>query len=150
MEQKHKFTTEGIPAEVVGKLQQDIDSMQGVKEGKYQLVYISPESLLSNPQWHNILLSPVYPHHLLWIVVDEARTVECMASDYFVLNIPWSRVHATRNARPSPHLSVCVQQGAWCQASLPDGILLHSCILINKLYLLTEYRIFSLFVHQFL
>ena len=48
MEQREKFATQGIPAEFVGELQQDIDSMQGVKEGKHQLVYISPKSLLSN------------------------------------------------------------------------------------------------------
>ena len=75
MEQRQKFTTDGIPAEFVGELQQDLDAMQGVKDGKYQLLYISPESLLSNPQWRNMLLSTTYRKNIVGLVVDEAHCV---------------------------------------------------------------------------
>ena len=75
MEQRQKFTTDGIPAEFVGELQQDLDAMQGVKDGKYQLLYISPESLLSNPQWRNMLLSTTYRKNIVGFVVDEAHCV---------------------------------------------------------------------------
>ena len=56
MEQRAKFTGRGIATEFVGELQQDVDAMEGVKKGKTQLLFISPESLLRNPQWREMLL----------------------------------------------------------------------------------------------
>ena len=46
MEQRSKYTTQGVCSEFVGEL--------------VQLLFISPESLLSNPQWREMLLLPVH------------------------------------------------------------------------------------------
>ena len=75
IDQKNKFSPRGIATEFVGELQQDLDAMKGVKEGKYQLLYISPESLLRNPQWRERLLSHAYQENLVGIVVDEAHYI---------------------------------------------------------------------------
>ena len=75
MEQRDKFCTRGISAEFVGELQQDISSMKGVESGRYQLVYISPEALIRNPQWRDMLLSRPYKENLVAFVVDEAHCI---------------------------------------------------------------------------
>ena len=60
MEQRSKYTTQGVCSEFVGELQQDIETMTNIRKGLVQLLFISPESLLSNPQWREMLLLPVY------------------------------------------------------------------------------------------
>ena len=75
MEQRDKLCTRGLTAEFVGELQQDISAMKGVKAGQYQIVYISPEALLLNPQWREMLLSRVYKENLVAFVVDEAHCI---------------------------------------------------------------------------
>ena len=75
MEQCSKFTMKGISAEFIGQLQQDILAMRSVKSGKFQLLYISPESLLNNPQWREMLLQKVYQQNVVAFVVDEAHCI---------------------------------------------------------------------------
>ena len=60
---------------VSGELQQDVDALEGVKKGQFQLLYISPESLLRNPQWRELLLSKMYSENLVALVIDEAHCV---------------------------------------------------------------------------
>ena len=60
MEQRSKFTVKGIRAEFVGQLQHAILALTAVKHGKFQLLYVSPECMLSNPQWKEMLLLLVY------------------------------------------------------------------------------------------
>ena len=55
MEQRSKFSVKGVSSEFVGELQHDVKAMRGVKSGAFQLVYISPESLLQNPQWRDMV-----------------------------------------------------------------------------------------------
>ena len=40
------------------------------------VVYISPESLICNPMFRNMLLSPVYKEKLVALVIDEAHCVK--------------------------------------------------------------------------
>ena len=62
---------DGISAKFVG-VQQD---MALVKETKVQLLYISPEALLQNCQWREMLLSQPYRENLVAIAVDEAHCI---------------------------------------------------------------------------
>ena len=75
MEQREKFTTQVITAEFASELQQDLDALHGVREGKYQLVYISLESLLSNAQWKSTLLSTVYQRKFVALIIDKAHCI---------------------------------------------------------------------------
>ena len=44
--------------------------------GNYQLVYCSPESLLTDNRWRDMLQSPIYCERLVGLVVDEAHCVK--------------------------------------------------------------------------
>ena len=44
--------------------------------GKYQLMYMSPEALITDERWRDMLLSPVYSEHLVGLVVDQAHCVK--------------------------------------------------------------------------
>lgn len=61
--------------EFIGELQQDLQNMALVREGKVQLVYISSESLLQNSQWRTMLLSLPYQINLVAIAADEAHCI---------------------------------------------------------------------------
>lgn len=58
----------------------DDESIGEVCIGKYQLVYISPESIINNYQWHDMLANPVYQKHLVGLIVDEAHCVKKWAT----------------------------------------------------------------------
>ena len=75
IDQTEKFKSWGIAAEFVGEVQQDLEVMRDVKQGQIQLLYISPESVLRNPQWREMLLSTVYQENIVAVVVDEAHCV---------------------------------------------------------------------------
>ena len=75
MEQRAKYTAKGLCSEFVGELQQDVESMVNIRKGLVQLLFISPESLLSNPQWREMLQLPVYQERMVALVVDEAHCV---------------------------------------------------------------------------
>ena len=72
MEQRTKFSVRGMSSEYI---QQDIEAMDRVIRGMVQLLYVSPESILSNPQWRDMLLLPVYQKKVVALVVDEAHCI---------------------------------------------------------------------------
>ena len=75
MEQRTRFSHRGLSVEFLGELQTDPLSMRNVKEGEVQLRYVSPECILRNPRWREMLLSAVYQRELTAIVVDEAHCI---------------------------------------------------------------------------
>ena len=40
-------------------------------DGVYQLVFLSPEALLSNKTWRDTVPSPVYQENLVAVIIDE-------------------------------------------------------------------------------
>ena len=76
------YSTKRICCEFVGELKQDIEVITTVQKGHAQLLFISPESLLSNPQWRDMLLLPVYQNKVVALIVDEAH---CIAMWYVSL-----------------------------------------------------------------
>ena len=44
--------------------------------GNYQLVYCSPESLLTDNRWRDMLQNPIYCERFVGLVVDEAHCVK--------------------------------------------------------------------------
>ena len=57
MDQKAKFLTVVVSTEFVGEAQTDHDAIRCVTS---ELVFISPESRIENPQFRNMLLSQCY------------------------------------------------------------------------------------------
>ena len=68
IDQQEKFSLRGVSAEFVGEAQ-DENCINKVLQGKVQLVYISPESLLNNCSFRNMLLSPTYKIKLRALVM---------------------------------------------------------------------------------
>ena len=84
IDQRQKFTPKGLKVEFVGEAQTDESCIKAVLQGKIQLVYISPESLLNNRSFRNMLLSPTYKAKLCALVVDEAHCVRTWGDKFRV------------------------------------------------------------------
>ena len=54
----------------------DDNTEADITEGKYQLVFFSPEALLCEERWLDMLMSPLYQENLVAFVVDEAHCVK--------------------------------------------------------------------------
>jgi bloom syndrome protein len=76
MDKKEKFSPKGISTNFVGEDQMDQEAITNIMNGEIQLVYISPESLICNPKYRNMLLSTTYQERLVALVVDEAHCVK--------------------------------------------------------------------------
>ena len=76
LDQKNRFTLRGIKTEFVGGAQADEQAVEAVINGQVQLVYISPESLLQNHRYRNMLKSAVYQEKMIGFVIDEAHCVK--------------------------------------------------------------------------
>ena len=77
-----------------------------VCDGVYQLVFLSPEALLSNETWRDSVPSPVYQENLVAVVIDEFYQHSCHVTlGSNVTNyIPfWNEnlAHVTRRIFPS-------------------------------------------------
>ena len=70
------FQTKGIKAAFVGKDQTDESIKSDVVAGEYSLVYISPESMLTNLRYREMFRSTVYQENLVCLAIDEAHCVE--------------------------------------------------------------------------
>jgi len=73
IDQWDKFTKKGIQVEFVGWGQEDTAA---VVNGDIQSVYVSPESLLCNFKFCNMLLSDKYKKNLRTLVIDEVHRIK--------------------------------------------------------------------------
>jgi len=76
IDQREKFKQKGIRVEFVGEAQTDDQVTQDAINGNIQLLYISPENLLKNKQFHGMLHSARYKENMKALVVDEAHCVK--------------------------------------------------------------------------
>ena len=76
MEQSERFSSIGITSEFVGEAQLDPSVRQRVLRGLVPLVFISPEKIICNTQYRNMLLTPNYKRHLIAVTVDEAHCIK--------------------------------------------------------------------------
>lgn len=72
---KEEFTPTKVSVEFVGEAQDDDAVVKKVLKGDIQLVYISPESILNNKRYRDMLHKSSYQQRLVAIVVDEAHCV---------------------------------------------------------------------------
>lgn len=80
MDQKNKLVPRNIVAEYVGDAQDDPSAVSAVLKGQIQLLLISPESILMNPIYRNMLLTKVYKNSLVALVIDEAHCVKTLVN----------------------------------------------------------------------
>ena len=60
IDQRNKFMPRGISTEFVGASQVDKMAISSVMKGEVQLIYISPECLITNKMYRRMLQSNVY------------------------------------------------------------------------------------------
>ena len=75
MDQVRKYYDQGLTTQFVGEAQEDWSVTARVLDGEYQLLYISPEALLRNRLWKEMLCTTKYRDNLVALVVDEAHCV---------------------------------------------------------------------------
>ena len=79
----------GLTAGFVSSVPDDQDMRKAVYDGKYQIVFISPESLFTGRRWREMLKDEPYRSNLIAFVVDEAHCVKkwlVFSSDTFQCN----------------------------------------------------------------
>ena len=76
LDQVTKFKNRGLLTAHVGMYPKDLKVKFDFAEGKYQLVYMSPDSLLMNLTWQEMFRFRVYRDNLAGLVVDETHLVE--------------------------------------------------------------------------
>ena len=76
VDQREKLKAKNVNVEFIGEAQMDYSVKDKVIQGKIELVFISPESILCNSNYRNMLRSSVYKHNLVAIAVDEAHCVK--------------------------------------------------------------------------
>lgn len=82
MDQRAKYTPTGMQAEFVGEAQTDPAIKDKVLRGKVQLVFITPESIISSSVYRKMLMSGVYTEKLVAVVVDEAHCVKTWGDQF--------------------------------------------------------------------
>ena len=73
-DQVDSFKKKGIRSVYVSPT--DEEAKLSVLSGEFQLVYISPETLITDRQWRKILESSFFSENLVGLVVDEAHCVK--------------------------------------------------------------------------
>lgn len=82
MDQCSKFTAHGLKAEFLGEAQSDQDAMKRVLDGEAQLVFITPENIMMNSRYRDVLMSEIYKKNLVAMVVDEAHCVKTWGDQF--------------------------------------------------------------------
>ena len=75
-EQTQRFCKVGIASGFVGESQKDSAVRWKVLNGLLDLVYISPENIICNAQYRDMLLTSNYKERLVGVAVDEAHCVK--------------------------------------------------------------------------
>ncbi|XP_035691319.1 ATP-dependent DNA helicase Q-like SIM [Branchiostoma floridae] len=81
-DQVERLQRRGISAAYIGETQKDPEIKRGVVEGKYSLVFASPEALLNSKTWRGMLTSSTYREKLVAMTVDEAHCVTTWGKEF--------------------------------------------------------------------
>ncbi len=103
MNQTAKFSPRDLSTDVVGEGQVDREATMWVLSGLMQLVFISPESIIENPCFRNMLLTTPYKERLVALVIDEAHCVKNWGDEF---RVDFARIRELRSLVPIV-LSMC-------------------------------------------
>ena len=81
-DQKAKYSPRGLKVDFVGEAQTDVLCKRRVLKGKVQLVFITPENIIENRTYRDILLLPVHQEKLIALVIDEAHCVKTWGDQF--------------------------------------------------------------------
>ena len=82
MDQCAKYCPKGLDVEFIGETQTDKLRKERVLKGKVQLVYATPESIIENRKYREMLLSPLYQENLVALAVDEVHCVKSWGDQF--------------------------------------------------------------------
>lgn len=82
MDQSTKYNSCGLKAEFIGSTQTNALSKSKVLKGEVQLVFATPEVIIQNTTYRNMLLSPHYKERLVCVAVDEAHCVKVWGEQF--------------------------------------------------------------------
>lgn len=75
-DQVDAFQGRGLSAAFCGSHQKDPETLDRIRAGCYQLVYITPEALVNSTVYRNMLLESVWQDNLIAYVIDEAHCIK--------------------------------------------------------------------------
>lgn len=81
MDQRAKYTPFGLNVEFIGEAA-DRSAHEKVIKGEIQLVFITPESIISKAVYRDMLMSPKYQDKLVALTVDEAHCVKTWGDQF--------------------------------------------------------------------
>jgi len=61
---------------VCGDTANDHEMLSNVASGKYQLVFFTPEVLLNNKRWREVISNDTYTRRLKALAIDEAHCIK--------------------------------------------------------------------------
>ena len=76
MMQVTTLSEKGLPSAYVTAEQKNEEVLKGIRDGIYKLVFFTPEMLLLNKCWRQLLMTQVYSENLRAVIVDEAHTIK--------------------------------------------------------------------------
>ena len=97
VDQQAKYSPRGLKTDFVGEAQIDPAVKDIVLQGSVQLVYITPECIIENNTYRDMLLSPPYQEKLVALVVDEAHCVKTWGDEF---RTAFSRIGNLRSLIP--------------------------------------------------
>ena len=71
-----RLQSKGISATYVGEQQKDWQETKRVLDGNVEIVFISPESIVHNKAFRNMLRTEAYKERMVALIVDEAHCVK--------------------------------------------------------------------------
>ena len=75
-DQVRAMTQRDVRAVYVGEVREGGEVYIEICEGKYQLIFMSPEALLTDIKWRDMLQSPTFTENLIALVINEAHCVK--------------------------------------------------------------------------
>ena len=82
MDQQLRYKNDHFLVELIGEAQADHAVVDKVLNGKVQLLYISPENILENKKYRDMLFTQAYMTNLVAVVVDEAHCVKTWSDKF--------------------------------------------------------------------
>ena len=82
MDQHSKYSPRGLCTKFIGEAQHDTKARQRVLDGEAHLIFITPESIMQNKAYRDMLLSPPYQEKLVALVVDRANCVKTWGDQF--------------------------------------------------------------------
>ena len=73
-DQVKNLQQKGIKASFIGGGQEE-GNLQRILKGEMNIVYSSPEAMMANDQWREMVSSPIYQRSVIAVAVDDAHCI---------------------------------------------------------------------------